>query len=239
MIADPKRVEAGTFLVEISHLNSDLINSQRELARKNAELVLLSAEKSDLLQEFQHRTKNSLGMISSLIHLMSQNGGPPETRAALAQLDARVMSVAELYTLLYSSGSFTEIRLDEYCVRIASVLVGLRTGISLVSEMEPVVVSVLRAAPIGLILTELVTNSLKYAFPGGRKGCVALSLNIKKDRAILQVRDDGVGIPEGFDPAGDTGTGILLVKGLSKQVGGTFSMVGSEAGTVCTLELSK
>ncbi len=237
MMADSKRGEAETFLAEISHLNSDLINSQRELAGKNAELVLLSAGKSALLQEFQHRTKNSLGMISSMIHLMSEESGPPETKVALAQLDARVMSVAELYTLLYSSGSFTEIRLDEYCVKIASVLVGLRAGISLVSEMEPVVVSVIRAAPIGLIVTELITNSLKYAFPDGRKGRVGLSLRIRKDRAILEVRDDGVGIPNGFDPAGDHGTGIMLVKGLSRQVDGKFFMEGSEAGTTCTLEL--
>ena len=237
MIADPKRVEAETFLVEISHLNNDLINSQRELARKNAALVLISAEKSALLQELQHRAKNSFSMILSMIHLMSGECGPPETKAALAQLEARVLSVAELYSLLYSSGSPTVTKLDEYCVKVASALVGLRVDISLATETEKVLISTNRAAPIGLIVTELITNSLKYAFPDGRKGHVALSLHIRKDRAILEIRDDGVGIPEGFDPSADGGTGLMLVTGLAQQVGGTFSMVGSDVGTIGTLEL--
>jgi two-component sensor histidine kinase len=236
MIADLRCEETGTFLAEISRLNSDLVNSQRELARQNAELVLLSAEKSALLRELQHRAKNSLGMISSMIQLMTLDAGAPETQAALGQLNARVMSVAELYTLLYSSGSFNETRLDEYCAKVASVLVSLRAGISLVTEMEPVVVSAHRAAPIGLILTELITNSLKYAFPDGRKGRVALSLCKGRDSATLEIRDDGVGMPSDFDLSGTGGTGIMLVEGLSKQVGGTLTMVGSEAGTTCTLE---
>ena len=207
-----------------------------ERIRAETELNKAFNENRELLRELQHRVKNSFNMISSMIHLASGEGGSEETAAALGQLDVRVMSVAELYSLLYSSCSFAEVRLDEYCAKLASAMTGLRGGISLLTEMEGVVVSANRAAPIGLIVTELVTNSLKYAFPGGRKGSVTLSLRNGPDRVVLEVRDDGKGLPAGFVPSGNAGMGIKLVMGLAKQIGGTFAITGVEGGTRCTLE---
>ncbi len=208
--------------------------------RKRSEEKLAQAfkENRELLRELQHRVKNSFNMISSMIHLASGEGGSPETDAALEQLDVRVLSVAELYSLLYSSGSFAEVRLDEYCGKLASALLGLRSDISLVTEMGKMVVSANRAAPIGLILTELITNSLKYAFPDNRKGTITVSLRNRAGKAILEVGDDGKGLPEGFSPTGNSGMGLKLVLGLTSQVGGTFAIAGGEGGTSCTLEFA-
>ena len=209
-----------------------------ERKRSEEELRRSFRENQALLRELQHRAKNSFNMISGMIHIASGEGGSSETLEVLDQLNARVLSVAELYSLLYSTGSFTEVRLDEYCGKLASALIGLRPDISLVTDMEAVVVTANRAAPIGLIATELITNSLKYAFPGGRRGRVTVSLRNGPDRAVLAVRDDGVGLPAGFDHSGSAGMGIKLVRGLANQVGGSFAIAGGEGGTSCSLEFA-
>jgi two-component sensor histidine kinase len=218
-----------------------LVRAEKEIKERRqaeAELRRSFRENQALLRELQHRAKNSFNMISGMIHLASGEGGSSETLDVLDQLNARVLSVAELYSLLYATGSFTEVRLDEYCGKLASALIGLRPDISLVTDMEAVVVTANRAAPIGLIATELITNSLKYAFPGGRRGRVTVSLRNGPDRAVLAVRDDGVGLPAGFDHSGSAGMGIKLVRGLANQVGGSFAIAGGEGGTSCSLEFA-
>jgi PAS domain S-box-containing protein len=207
-------------------------------ASKEVENALLktSEENKDLLGELQHRVKNSFAMISSMMAIASGSNVSPETKLALEELDSRVRSVSELYSLLYSSGSFTELRLDDYCVRVAAPLVGLNGNIAMSSDMESMMVSAKRAAPIGLILTELITNAVKYAFPGNRRGTVFVSLKKAGAGAVLEVRDDGVGLPEGF-VAGRSGMGLMLVEALVGQIHGAFRMEGSAAGTRCVLEI--
>ena len=205
--------------------------------RKEAEKALLktSEENKNLLGELQHRVKNSFAMISSMMAIASGSNASPETKLALEELDSRVRSVSELYSLLHSSGSFTELRLDDYCARVAAPLVGLNGNIAMSPDMEGIVVSAKKAAPIGLILTELMTNAVKYAFPGNRPGTVFVSLKKAGAGAALEVRDDGVGLPEGF-VAGSSGMGLMLVQALVGQIGGAFRMEGGADGTRCVLE---
>ncbi|MFZ4617950.1 MAG: sensor histidine kinase [Rectinemataceae bacterium] len=229
----------------VPHIDSEdqlveLLGVTRDISeRKRSEDAIRRSlrENQALLLELQHRVKNSFNMISSMIHIASREGRTAETIVALEQLDFRVMSVAELYSLLYSSGSFAEVRLDEYCRKLALALLGLRSEIALVTDMEQVVVNAAKAAPIGLIVTELVTNSLKYAFPGQRKGKISLSLRKGPDRVSLDIRDDGVGLPKAFSARDKGGMGINLVMGLANQVGGSFAISGDDEGTRCTLTL--
>jgi PAS domain S-box-containing protein len=207
--------------------------------RKRAEEELNDAlrEKQELLGELQHRIKNSFSLIESMTHLASMGAGAKETRDILEELDTRIMAVAELYALLYEGGSFDEVRLDNYCDRVAAAMVGLAKGVSVVKDMECVTVPAKMAASIGLILTELVTNCLKYAFPAGKRGTITISLKRHQSHATLEVRDDGRGLPAGFDLGESSGMGLKLVQGLSKQVGGRFSLESGAGGTRCTLEL--
>ena len=208
--------------------------------RNRAEEALLksNAENRNLLGELQHRVKNSFNMITSLINLTSSEEGSPEIQAILANLDSRVRSISELYSLLYSSGSFSEVRLDDYCARVARPLVGLTGGITLQFESTPIIVPAKIAAPFGLIVTELITNAIKYAFPDERKGVIAVTLRTTGSGAVLSVEDDGIGLPAGFDPAGASGMGLSMVEALSSQINGSFKLEGGPAGTRASVEFS-
>jgi two-component sensor histidine kinase len=195
-------------------------------------------ENRNLLSELQHRVKNSFAMIAAMISLALKSSASPETKTSLDALDSRVRSISELYSLLYSTGSFSSVRLDEYFARIAAPLVGLMHNIVLASEMENLTVPVKDAAPLGLILTELITNAGKYAFPGGRRGTVAVELKRSLGGALLEVRDDGVGLPAGFDLAQNAGMGLSLVRSLAAQVAGSFRMESSAAGIRCIVEFT-
>ncbi len=211
----------------------------RDVTRlKRAEDALRDAlrENKDLLRELQHRAKNSFNMIFSMISLAASPKAGPEVRAVLADLESRVKSVSELYSMLYSSGETGEIRLDEYCRRVASSLLRLANAVELRVEAEPLVASVKEAAPIGLVLAEAVTNALKHAFPGARRGTIGVSLAKTARGAVLEVSDDGVGPVGGPGPRGQGGLGLDLMAGLAAQIDGSFSLEPGEPGTRAVLD---
>ncbi len=209
--------------------------------RSDLALDVSRREKEELFQELQHRVKNSFALIYGMISLAFGEAGSPETAHALSEVDVRVRSMAELYSLLYAAGSFEEVRLDEYCGNLARAMLGLSDNITLVTDMEQITVSAKEAAPIGLIVTELVTNAQKYAFPSGRKGRVTLSIRRALSGILLEVGDDGVGTvidqtPAGLARHGSAGIGLKLAKSLTRQIGGNFAIARCAAGTVCTLD---
>jgi PAS domain S-box-containing protein len=203
--------------------------TEQKIAEDEREKAL--EENRRLLAELQHRVKNSFSLITSMISLSSGSVGSDDGKEALDDLAARVRAVAELYTLLYSAGSPSVVRLDTYCTRAAALIVGIVDRISLVTETDEISISVKKAAPIGLILTELITNAVKYAFPGGRWGTVSVSLKKTEAGARMEVRDDGVGLPPHFDLSGSAGMGLTLVDALSTQIGGSFRMERADVGT--------
>lgn len=205
--------------------------------RKHSETELQAAlhDNQNLLHEIQHRAKNSFNMISSMIGLAVMGEAPEQAIPILQELDNRVRSIAELYSMLYSSGSFSEVRLDEYGLKVISSLMGLKPNVAADTRLEKVTIQAREAAPIGLILTELVTNAIKYAFPDGRKGKVTVSLRQNGSEKILEIEDDGIGLPVGFGIEHSSGMGIKLITGLAGQIGGTFSIANGKVGTKARL----
>ncbi len=210
-------------------------------ARKKAEDALERSleEKSTLLKELQHRVKNNLTILSMLLSMEARNMDDERAKHVFNEIINRIKTMATLYEGLYSSDNFSNLELDRYLSQLARALFETlmpdSRNIRLVTEMQPAPIDLKRAAPIGLILNELITNAAKYAFTGRGVGTISVNLDVKDGRAILTIADDGNGLPEGFSLERSAGTGLTLVKTLSRQTGGDFSM---ESGDGTTARLS-
>ncbi len=209
-----------------------------ERVKAEKELRRSAIENRDLLSELQHRVKNSFHMIAGLISLSASAEISEAARITLEGLLSRVMAISELYSLLYSSGSFAELDLGEYCARVATPLVEFKKSVKLLLHLERIVIEAKRAAPCGLIVTELLTNALKYAFPDERSGAITVTLKKNGNEISLSIRDDGIGLEPGFETAEASGIGMKLVKGLCSQLGGSFKVERLADGTNCLVEFS-
>jgi PAS domain S-box-containing protein len=192
-------------------------------ARKDAERRLQAslAEKVVLLQEVHHRVKNNLQVISSLLSLQGSHLDDPRAREVVRDSQHRVRSIALLHESLYQTSDFAHLDVGEYLRRLAASLVrtyGAGGRPRLVVETEPVRVELEAAVPLGLIVNELATNALKYAFPDGRPGTLRIHLGATPGGFKLTVADDGVGLPPGFDPHTSPSLGLHIVRTLAEQL---------------------
>ena len=181
------------------------------------------------MQEIQHRVKNSLNVVSSILRIEKDGLADEKAQAVFADAITRIRSIAAVYEHLARSDDHTSVAFDLYVRDIvdsvfASESVG--AGIALRSELEPARLDAKRAVPLGLILNELLTNALKYAYPSGGPGEIRVALAAEDGFLSLRVEDDGAGFAPGFDPASSTGMGMTLVRMLSEQVGGELEVEG-------------
>lgn len=203
------------------------ITSQRaaELAVKNS-----LREKEVLLKEIHHRVKNNLQVISSLLSLQSTRIEDPRLRRVFKESQSRVRAMALIHEILYDSKDLAGIRLEVYVGRIVDGLMrtyGADPGrVQLVVEAEDLRLGIDEMVPCGLAINELISNSLKYAFPDGREG--RITIRVSQDESggiVLVVRDDGVGLPDDLDLRSSQGMGMGLVLGLvEKQLGGRLEL---------------
>nr|WP_299963646.1 response regulator [Methanoregula sp.] len=197
-------------------------------------------EKTLLLKEIHHRVKNNLQIIASLLNLQSRYIRDEPTLAALRESQNRVRAMALVHEKLYRSEDLAHIDLNEYITFLGTGLFqfyGAKgRGIRFRLDMHDVDVDINTAIPLGLIINELISNSLKYAFPGGREGEVSIS--IKKEEHILTVNfhDDGIGIPDSLDWKNTHSLGLQLVNTLTDQMDGTIEL-DRTAGTTFILVL--
>ena len=195
-----------------------------------------------LLKEVHHRVKNNLAVIASLFYLQQRDLTDPDMIRVMQESQDRVRSMAMVHESLYNSDSMAEVDFGEYAGNLARQLVesySRNDRIHLATALEPVSMSIDVAVPCGLILNEIVANAVKHAFPGGRSGSIHLSLSQPDARTcVLEVRDDGTGLPEGFDPAGGHSLGLHLIRSLSRQVNGTYEFLPASPGTLARLTLN-
>jgi len=216
--------------------------SQEVAVRKLAEerAGAMAAEKATLFRELQHRVKNSLGIMASLIGIEAGKARNDEVRATLETLESRVSALALLYDMLYDSGGIEEVPLASYLESVvassASSLGADSRGIRLRCDLASASIDMKRAVSLGLAVNELVTDCLKYAFPEGRAGLVSVGLRLEAGHYVVVVEDDGVGLPPGFDPESGHGFGLKLVSLLSRQLGAEF-VIESKLGSSFTLRI--
>ena len=197
--------------------------------RKKAETDLLQAiqEKDQLFAELQHRVKNSMQMMTSLVNLEYSRVRSGETKEVLDRLHGQVQSLGNLYKLLYDTGSISTANLEAYLSSIVSSLANTfsmsLSRVTVHQNYKPILFNAKNAASLGLIVNELVTNAMKYAFPNDREGNLWIELQSTDHNIILNIIDDGIGLPKDFDVASSSGSGMQLVGLLAKQLKGTFS----------------
>lgn len=191
-------------------------------------------EKEVLLKEIHHRVKNNLQVISSLLNL--QAGKIHDDRAAqvFRESQYRVRAMALVHERLYQSEDLARIDFAGYVQDMTSHLLrsykGDSRGIHLVSTVEGVSLDVDAAIPCALIINELVSNSLKYAFPQGQQGTIKVSLRELDRSIVMTISDDGIGLPEGTSFETSNSLGLQLVHSLTDQLGGNV-VCNSARGT--------
>ncbi|MBZ5611910.1 MAG: PAS domain S-box protein [Acidobacteriia bacterium] len=192
-------------------------------------------EKEALLKEIHHRVKNNLQVVSSLLGLQSRAVADPETRKMFQESQDRIHSMALLHESLYQSHSLSEINFPEYIRQLAAHLFdsyGVAADrIHLRTDLKILTLHLDAAVPCGLIINELVSNSLKYAFPDGRQGEIRIELYELADGTTrLLVADNGIGLTADVDWENTRSLGLRLVRTLAQQLGAKIE-VDSHAGT--------
>jgi len=196
---------------------------QESLAQSMASLK----EKEVLLSEIHHRVKNNLQLIHSLLSLQERAIKDESYREMFKDIQNRIRSMALIHGELYKSEYLAKIDFDSYIKHLANSLFRTyeTTGkIVLKIEVEDVSLSINSAIPCGLILNELISNSLKYAFPEEREGEIKITLRGIEDKIELVVSDDGIGVPEDLDLQNVESLGLQLVIALVKQLEGTIKL---------------
>jgi two-component sensor histidine kinase len=198
------------------------------------QMTLSLREKEVLLREIHHRVKNNLQVVSSLLSLQADRvPADAEVAHLVAESQSRIRSMALVHESLLQSATMASIEMRPYARRLteelgASCAPSGRVRIELAAD--DLRLGIDRAVPCGLILNELITNALKHAFPGDRAGVVRVVVRGDSRRLTLSVEDDGVGLPDGADPAEARTLGLRLVQALAEQLGGTLA-VGRGPGT--------
>lgn len=220
----------------LSRANERLQNEVSE--RKAAEALVLASlqEKEVLLKEIHHRVKNNLQIISSLLNLQTQGITDTGTLQAMRDSQARVRSMALIHEKLYQSENLANIEFGEYVKSLSNDLFrayrGHAGGVQLKVQVDEVFLGLDQAVSCGLILNELMTNALKYAFPDRKSGTIWVELSAGQGRMVnLRVADDGIGIPSDFDVHNAKSLGLQLVNNLAKQLDAKVNLSTSN-GTV-------
>ena len=186
-------------------------------------------EKEILLKEIHHRVKNNMTVISSLLKLQSNSTNDDKIKDILKESQNRVFAMSAVYEMLHSSDNLSKIDLNTYLSKITNSIFQTYTinqaKVKFSCSVEDSLISISQAYPLGLIINELISNSLKYAFPEDRKGEISVSMKKQGSALELIVMDDGIGIPKDFNWKNSKSLGLKLVTTLvENQLDGTIDM---------------
>lgn len=199
--------------------------TERKVAENQLKATL--QEKELLLREIHHRVKNNMQILSSLLNLQIQHEDLDETIAVLKESQGRVKSMAMVHEKLYKSDNFSNINLREYLVNLVSDIFYSygckKETINLELDLEDIKMGIETAIPLGLIINELVTNSVKYAFPQS-KGTISIKLKSLTEQMELTIADDGIGLPKDIDIENTKTLGLQLVNSLTDQIDGEIEL---------------
>lgn len=221
---------------------ANLLGMAIERQRIERDLRAMLEERDFLLREVNHRVKNSLQLVASMLSLQASASKSPELRHELREAATRINAIGRAHQRLYRSKDVRVIDLGAYLVDLCADLEGASAGCRIVARVPgaPVPIATDRAIPIALVVNELVTNATKYAYPAGGRGEVEVCLEHvpEASRVVLAVRDRGVGLPQGFEPSASAGLGMRVVTAFAQQLKAGLRVRALEPGTEFSLEIS-
>lgn len=184
-----------------------------------------------LAQEFEHRLINGMQLIVSLLSLQSRTATTPEAAAQLTIASRRVSALGRVHHRLHLLDHQDKVEFKQYlqhlCEDLSDLLLEIQTGYAIEVEGPEIEIPTASAIPLGFIVNELITNSVKYAKTHVTVRIAALPVT---SHYSLSVLDDGPGLPLDFDPANSTGLGMKIIQSLVKQIGGAFQILPVENG---------
>ncbi len=221
-----------------------LIVVRRQARRLHAQNVLIQSQnrsitqalddKEVLLREVHHRVKNNLQIMVSLLDIQADQADRVSAREILQASKGRVQSMALIHQKLYQQDHMAELQFDTYLKQLVGDIQAMfqdGAGVRIAFELKPCTLGIDQAVPLGLILNELVTNAYKYAFVGRPNGQLCVGLHPGADHQyVLTVEDDGPGLPADFELSKSETLGLNLIKGLTRQMRGTFAQNKSRLG---------
>jgi len=203
--------------------------------RKKAEATITASlhEKEILLREVHHRVKNNLQVICSLLHLHSNLVRDKEALDVFRDSEARIKSMALIHEKLCQSENLALIRFEEYVHRLLDMVLRsygpAANAVKLETHLEPMLVGMDLAVPLGLILNELISNSVQHGLRDSQSGMINVHLQKETDgRVVLIVRDNGMGLPANFALERTASLGLRLVKLLTDQIGGELAFASNQ-----------
>jgi len=207
------------------------VSSRNITERKQAEEQIKSSlkEKQIMIDEIHHRVKNNMNVISSLLSLQANNIEDDRTKDILKDSQNRIFAMSAIHETLHGSENLSEIDLKKYLSKItASIFQSSAINpkkVKLKNDITEMPIAINQASPLGLVANELISNSLKYAFPDEREGEISVSIKKLDKELELTVMDNGVGIPDGLDWKNSNTLGLKLVRTLvENQLDGSIDM---------------
>lgn len=217
-----------------NHLQTRLAGNHPEADRwydshnQNRLLSIQLREKELLLKEIHHRIKNNMQIVISLLSTQSLSLENPDAVSALRNSEHRIYAMSLIHQKLYQSENLESIDLSDYIRELSDYLKECLDPICPIVfhyELEKLHAGIERAIPLGLIVNEAVSNSIKHAFTGRQKGEIKIVLRRLDDQHhILTIADNGIGVADDFNHTHNSSMGMTLIQGLAAQLGGCFSL---------------
>ena len=210
--------------------------------KKEEELQKTLGEREVLLQEIHHRVKNNLAVISAMIHLQAFEEENENIRSKLLDSTTRIGSIASIHEQLYQSENFSNLHVGENIRKlILQIMKVLQTEVQIETEfrMNEIFLNINQAVPFSLIVNEVITNIIKHAFPGKKKGKIEIELSEIDRQVRLIIKDDGIGLPKNFNFSDSSTIGMKLIETLSQQINSEYKFESSDKGTVFKLNFEK
>ena len=203
--------------------------TKRKLAEEK--IITLLNEKKLILKEVHHRIKNNMNTIISMLTLQADAQNNPINKNILSEAASRVESMSVLYDKLYRSENDTSLSLKEYLPALINEITGIfyyKNSVKIETNIDNIILSSKILSPLGIIINELITNSMKYAFEGSSDGIIYVEALQKDNHVSLVFKDNGIGIPESVTFENSYGFGMQLIRILTEQINGSVTIERKE-----------